>query len=87
MTLTCRSDRYARERLNGNQLMYTLDPPQAFLYSRSNGVFYGKAPKSEFNASCVARHKSVTKYSEITTMRPKGETDLKCGGFKFVVFI
>ncbi|XP_075888856.1 platelet endothelial cell adhesion molecule-like [Nelusetta ayraudi] len=71
VTLTCRSDSYASERLNDSQLMYSLDPPQDFLYSKSNGVFYGKAPKSEINVSCVAKDKNVTKSSEISTLRPK----------------
>ncbi|XP_075888861.1 platelet endothelial cell adhesion molecule-like [Nelusetta ayraudi] len=71
VTLTCRSDSYASERLNDSQLMYSLDPPQDFLYSKSNGVFYGKAPKSEINVSCVAKGKNVTKSSEISTLRPK----------------
>ncbi|XP_075891792.1 platelet endothelial cell adhesion molecule isoform X3 [Nelusetta ayraudi] len=71
MTLTCRSDSYASERLNNSQLIYSLDPRQDFLYSKSNGVFYGKAPKSEFNVSCVAKHKGIDKYSEISTLRPK----------------
>ncbi|XP_075888860.1 platelet endothelial cell adhesion molecule-like [Nelusetta ayraudi] len=71
VTLTCRSDSYASERLNDSQLMYSLDPPQDFLYSKSNGVFYGKAPKSEINVSCVAKGKGVTKSSEISTLRPK----------------
>lgn len=78
MSLTCSSDSFASERLNNSHLMYSLDPPQDFLYSKSNGVFYGKAPKSKFNISCVAKHKGITKYSEISTLHPKGKTDDKC---------
>lgn len=75
MTFICRSDIYASERLDDSQLMYSLDPPQDFLYSRNNGVFYGKAPRFEFNISCVAKLKGITKHSQVFTLFPKGRSN------------
>lgn len=74
ITFTCRSEKYASERLNGSQLMYSLDPPQDFLYSKINGVFNGKAPKFEFNVRCAAKDKGITKYSRVFTLYPKGRS-------------
>ncbi|XP_071360447.1 platelet endothelial cell adhesion molecule isoform X2 [Trachinotus anak] len=70
MTLTCKSERYASERLTGAELMYTLEPPDS-LIPRSPGVFSGKALPYDFNYTCVARAKGIVKHSETLTVRPK----------------
>lgn len=82
ITLTCRSESYASERINESELTYTLNPPEAFMSSLGNGVFYGKALQHEFNYSCVAQAKGIVKHSEVLTVRPKGNpTTLTIGRF------
>ncbi|XP_070845429.1 platelet endothelial cell adhesion molecule isoform X1 [Chaetodon trifascialis] len=71
MTLTCKSESYATERLSKGELTYSLDPPQSFLMSKDNGVFFGKALLYDFNYTCVAQAKGVVKHSETLTVRPK----------------
>ncbi|XP_072240264.1 platelet endothelial cell adhesion molecule isoform X4 [Leuresthes tenuis] len=70
MTLTCRSDRVAHERLDGSQLNYTLYPVES-LIPRGSGVFFGKALLNDFNYTCAAQAKGVEKYSKTLTVRPK----------------
>ncbi|XP_026215702.1 platelet endothelial cell adhesion molecule isoform X3 [Anabas testudineus] len=71
MTLTCKSERYAFERLTGSELTYSLEPPQTPLTQTSPGVFSGKALQYEFNYTCVAEAKGIRKHSETLTVRPK----------------
>uniref|UniRef100_A0A3Q3ITJ0 Ig-like domain-containing protein n=1 Tax=Monopterus albus TaxID=43700 RepID=A0A3Q3ITJ0_MONAL len=71
MTLTCKSESYAAERLNRRELTYTLEPPENLLVSRSAGVFTGKALPYDFNYTCVARARGIVKRSETLTVRPK----------------
>ncbi|XP_041820625.1 platelet endothelial cell adhesion molecule isoform X4 [Chelmon rostratus] len=71
MTLTCKSDSYASERLSPGQLTYSLDPRQSFLMPKDNGVFFGKALLYDFNYTCVAQAKGIVKHSETLTVRPK----------------
>lgn len=73
MTLTCKSERYASERLRREELTYTLDPPDNPLIRRNPGVFIGKALTHDFNYTCVAQAKGITKRSETLTIRPKGK--------------
>lgn len=83
MTLTCKSESYASERLHKNELTYTLDPPEHILYSKENGVFSGKALLSEFNYTCAAQAKGIVKHSETLTVRPKGNFSTSImSGFK-----
>lgn len=72
MTLICISESYASERLGKDELTYTLDPPQHQLFSKENGVFFGRALLYEFNYSCAAQAKGIVKHSEALTVRPKG---------------
>lgn len=72
MTLTCKSENYASERLSKNELIYTLDPPQHLLIPKENGVFFGKALQVDFNYTCAAQAKGIVKQSETLTVRPKG---------------
>ncbi|XP_033985177.1 platelet endothelial cell adhesion molecule isoform X3 [Trematomus bernacchii] len=71
VTLTCRSESSASERLGRDELTYTLDPTESPLISKVNGVFYGRALLYDFNYTCVAKAKEIVKRSEILTVRPK----------------
>ncbi|XP_034747020.1 platelet endothelial cell adhesion molecule isoform X3 [Etheostoma cragini] len=71
MTLTCKSERFASERLNREELTYALDPFESPLIPKSAGVFYGKALQYDFNYTCVARARGIVKHSETLTVRPK----------------
>ncbi|XP_042341010.1 platelet endothelial cell adhesion molecule-like [Plectropomus leopardus] len=71
MTLTCKSESSASERLSREKLTYTLDPPESQLIPKGNGVFSGIALSSDFNYTCVAQAKGITKRSDILTVRPK----------------
>ncbi|XP_068583098.1 LOW QUALITY PROTEIN: platelet endothelial cell adhesion molecule [Cebidichthys violaceus] len=71
MTLTCKSESSASERLDGEELTYALDPPGSLLLPKGTGVFSGTALLNEFNYTCVARAKGVVKRSETLTVRPK----------------
>ncbi|KAM4584611.1 platelet endothelial cell adhesion molecule isoform 2-T2 [Odontesthes bonariensis] len=70
MTLTCRSDRVAHERLDRSELNYTLFPVDS-LIPRSSGLFFGKALLNDFNYTCAARAKGIEKSSKTLTVRPK----------------
>ncbi|KAM7009978.1 platelet endothelial cell adhesion molecule isoform 5-T5 [Tautogolabrus adspersus] len=71
MTLTCRSESYASERLSKEDLTYTLDPPESPLTPKGTGVFSGRALLYDFNYTCVARAKGIVKHSKTMTVRPK----------------
>ncbi|XP_065819202.1 platelet endothelial cell adhesion molecule isoform X7 [Labrus bergylta] len=71
MTLTCRSESYASERLSKEELTFALDPPQSHLMLKGPGVFYGRVLKSDFNYTCVAQAKGIVKHSRTLTVRPK----------------
>ncbi|XP_045904451.1 platelet endothelial cell adhesion molecule [Micropterus dolomieu] len=75
MTLTCKSESYASERLRMEELTYTLDPPNSLLSPRDIGVFSGKALQYDFNYTCVAQAKGITKHSETLTVRPRVRVD------------
>lgn len=72
MILICKSKSYASERLGEDELTYSLEEPQHFLSPKDNGVFYGKALLYEFNFTCAAKAKGITKRSQTLTVRPKG---------------
>ncbi|XP_037620978.1 platelet endothelial cell adhesion molecule isoform X2 [Sebastes umbrosus] len=72
MTLTCKSEISAAERLRREELTYTLDPPDSPLHRRDSiGVFSGNALQYDFNYTCVAQAKGIVKHSETLTVRPK----------------
>ncbi|KAM3623915.1 uncharacterized protein V6R79_017027 [Siganus canaliculatus] len=71
MTLTCKSERFASEKLREEDLIYSLDPSQNALTSQRNGVFAGRSSPFEVNYTCVARAKGIVKHSETLTIRPK----------------
>ncbi|XP_056265766.1 platelet endothelial cell adhesion molecule isoform X3 [Pseudoliparis swirei] len=69
--LTCRSESSAPERLDGEELVYTLDPPGGPLAPRGPGVFSGYALPYDFNYTCAARVKGIVKHSAALSVRPK----------------
>ncbi|XP_070711966.1 platelet endothelial cell adhesion molecule isoform X3 [Pempheris klunzingeri] len=71
MTLTCKSENYASERLGRQELTYTLDPPDSFLIPKDTGVFFGKPRPYEFNYTCVAQARGIMKHSRTLTVRAK----------------
>ncbi|XP_035493462.2 platelet endothelial cell adhesion molecule isoform X3 [Scophthalmus maximus] len=71
MTLTCQSESYASERIKREELTYTLEPPDSPLTPKKPGVFSGSALQFDFNYTCVARARGITKPSETLTVRPK----------------
>ncbi|XP_054635165.1 platelet endothelial cell adhesion molecule isoform X3 [Dunckerocampus dactyliophorus] len=71
MTLTCRSNSYASERLHRDKLTYSLDPPGSLVIPKSTGVFFVKALLYDFNYTCTAQAKGIRKHSKPLTVRPK----------------
>ncbi|XP_028310070.1 platelet endothelial cell adhesion molecule isoform X3 [Gouania willdenowi] len=71
MTLTCRSENVASERLDRKELTYTLHPLENPLISTDTGVFTGKALLFDFNYTCTAEARDIVKQSETLTVRPK----------------
>ncbi|XP_077460325.1 platelet endothelial cell adhesion molecule isoform X2 [Stigmatopora argus] len=71
MTLSCKSDSFALERIHRDDLIYTMDPPESLLVQKSTGVFVGKALLYDFNYTCIAQAKGIRKYSRLLTVRPK----------------
>ncbi|KAM6941454.1 platelet endothelial cell adhesion molecule isoform 2-T2 [Lycodopsis pacificus] len=71
MTLTCKSESSASEKLDREELTYTLDPPGSRLISKGTGIFSGSAFLYDFNYTCVAQAKGIVKHSETLTVRPK----------------
>lgn len=71
LTLTCRSETVASERLSRDELVYSLLPAD-HLQRRDNGVFYGTALPRHFNYTCAAQAKHLVKLSRVLTVRPKG---------------
>ncbi|TWW59785.1 Platelet endothelial cell adhesion molecule [Takifugu flavidus] len=79
MTLTCRSEHVAPERLSREQLSYSLVPAEHLLYPGAKGVFTGKALGHHFNYTCAAEAKGIVKHSQTLTVRPKGEEQFLAG--------
>lgn len=73
MTLTCRSERFAPERLRREDLTYSLVSVGHLLQPGANGVFVGKSLSHDFNYTCEARAKGLSKSSPVLTVRPKGK--------------
>ncbi|XP_029706097.1 platelet endothelial cell adhesion molecule isoform X5 [Takifugu rubripes] len=71
MTLTCRSEHVAPERLSREELRYSLVPAEHLLYPRAKGVFTGEALEHHFNYTCAAEAKGIVKHSHTLTVRPK----------------
>ncbi|KAM8879049.1 platelet endothelial cell adhesion molecule isoform 3-T3 [Spinachia spinachia] len=71
ITLTCKSESSAPERLDQEELTYALDPPGSLLVSEGPGIFSGNALPYDFNYTCVARAKGIEKHSEALALRPK----------------
>ncbi|XP_061129698.1 platelet endothelial cell adhesion molecule isoform X8 [Syngnathus typhle] len=71
MTLSCRSDSFASERLHRDELTYSLDSPEIHVIPKSTGVFVSKALDHEFNYTCIAQAKGIRKYSKPLTVIPK----------------
>lgn len=72
MTLTCRSESFASERLSEDELTYSLIPPEHPLHPGDKGVFSGNALGHDFNYTCAAHAEGIVKHSETLTVRPKG---------------
>lgn len=73
MTLTCRSESLASERLRRDQLIYSLVPPDHLLLPTDSGVFTGKALAHDFSYTCEARANGLVKRSPVLMVHPKGE--------------
>ncbi|XP_051802318.1 platelet endothelial cell adhesion molecule isoform X4 [Acanthochromis polyacanthus] len=71
MTLTCKSESFASERLQSRDLTYTLYSLGNPLKSGNSGIFSGKALQHEFNYTCTARAKGIEKHSQTLTVRPR----------------
>ncbi|XP_058496617.1 uncharacterized protein LOC131466980 [Solea solea] len=71
MSLTCKSESYASERIDKGELTYTLEPSDTSMISTKPGVFSVKALTFDFNYTCVAQAKGIKKRSETLTVRPK----------------
>lgn len=70
MTLTCKTEHYASERIRKDELIYTLDPPQT---RDRKGVFSRKSLSFESIYTCVAEARGIRKRSKTLTVRPKGK--------------
>ncbi|XP_067440385.1 platelet endothelial cell adhesion molecule-like [Thunnus thynnus] len=70
MTLTCKSESLASEKLRREELIYSLDPSENAL-SQNNGEFSGWALQYDLNYTCIARAKGIVKHSNTLTVRPK----------------
>ncbi|XP_036965626.1 platelet endothelial cell adhesion molecule isoform X2 [Acanthopagrus latus] len=68
MTLTCKTEHYASERIRKDELIYTLDPPQT---RDRKGVFSRKSLSFESIYTCVAEARGIRKRSKTLTVRPK----------------
>ncbi|KAM9856646.1 platelet endothelial cell adhesion molecule isoform 3-T3 [Aulostomus maculatus] len=71
VTLTCKSEHVASEKLSRKELTYTLDPPESLLILNDTGVFFGKALTYDLNYTCIAQAKGIIKRSKNLTVRPK----------------
>lgn len=80
MTLTCNSDRFASQRINREDLEYTLYPSKNLPSSGKPGVFNVKALQNDFNYTCSAEAKGIKKDSKTLMVRPKGEFSLSVFG-------
>ncbi|CAI5679065.1 unnamed protein product [Oreochromis niloticus] len=71
MTLTCNSERFASQRINREDLEYTLYPSKNLPSSGKPGVFNVKALQNDFNYTCSAEAKGIKKDSKTLMIRPK----------------
>ncbi|XP_011482365.1 platelet endothelial cell adhesion molecule isoform X1 [Oryzias latipes] len=68
MTLTCRSEKVASEKLNRAELSYYLSSNQSFA-SNGSGVFKVKALKTDH--TCIAQARGIRKTSKALKVHPK----------------
>lgn len=73
MTLTCKTEHYASERIRKDELIYTLDPPQTPQTRDRKGVFSRESLSFESNYTCVAEARGIRKRSKTLTVRPKSK--------------
>ncbi|XP_043969212.1 platelet endothelial cell adhesion molecule isoform X2 [Gambusia affinis] len=71
ISLTCRSEKLSYDRLEGESLIYSLEPFDYHMVRKGNGVFVGKAKTIDFNYTCTAAAKGIKKKSNVLTIRPK----------------
>lgn len=71
MTLTCKSESFASEKLRREELIYSLDPSENALSENKVGEFSGRALLHDLNYTCIARAKGIVKHSNTLTVRPK----------------
>lgn len=86
ITLTCRSERFARERINREDLIYSLYPSQIPPSSGEPGVFHVKGLQNDFNYTCSAEAKGIKKHSKMLEIRPKGKLSQCYFGGRFTVY-
>ncbi|XP_027138906.1 platelet endothelial cell adhesion molecule isoform X3 [Larimichthys crocea] len=70
ITLTCRSENYAPQRLKDEELTYSLEPTLN-LQEHGKGVYSVKATFRDINITCIAKARDLMKQSEILAVRPK----------------
>uniref|UniRef100_A0A3B3UDT0 Platelet endothelial cell adhesion molecule-like n=1 Tax=Poecilia latipinna TaxID=48699 RepID=A0A3B3UDT0_9TELE len=71
ISLTCRSEKLSYDRLEGESLIYSLEPFDYQMVRKGNGVFVGKAKTIDFNYTCTAAAKGIKKKSNVLTIHPK----------------
>ncbi|XP_067354497.1 platelet endothelial cell adhesion molecule isoform X4 [Channa argus] len=71
ITLICKSERYASERLSSGELVYSLYPPRDSPSLSGAGVFSRNALQNDFDYTCMAQAKGIEKHSQTLTVRPK----------------
>ncbi|XP_014849178.1 PREDICTED: platelet endothelial cell adhesion molecule-like isoform X2 [Poecilia mexicana] len=71
ISLTCRSEKLSYGRLEGESLIYSLEPFDYQMVRKGNGVFVGKAKTIDFNYTCTAAAKGIKKKSNVLTIHPK----------------
>lgn len=86
ISLTCRSEKLSHDRLEGEFLIYSLEPFDYHMVRKGNGVFVGKAKTIDFNYTCTAAAKGIKKKSNVLTIHPKGEhtSDENNSSFTFI---
>ncbi|RVE76553.1 hypothetical protein OJAV_G00009700 [Oryzias javanicus] len=68
LTLTCKSETVASEKLNRAELSYHLSSSKSFI-SRGNGVFIVVAQEKDY--TCIAQARGIRKTSKALTVHPK----------------
>ncbi|XP_034043955.1 platelet endothelial cell adhesion molecule isoform X3 [Thalassophryne amazonica] len=72
MTITCKSESYASERITRDEVIYALEPRESPMTpTRIPGVYSGKTLLYDFNYTCIAQAKGIVKRSKTHTVHPK----------------